>query len=282
VFECFGPQLGQIKFDLEPMKFNHKLADHPALGLESLSKALPELPKHQVIFSKGNGDHKHGLRLEEAIESIKVSNSYIAVKNPEEHASFRDLFCDLEYDLTKLIKMKKKGIKAKDAMLYLVIASPNAQTPFKFDQYTNFLMQFRGSKEIAVFPPLDHRVISAEEYEALIDHDEKRLPLNPEVDHLAQKFQFNAGEVLHVPFGSGHYMKNGSEDISISLSMLFHTDETLMLTNAMRMNHHMRRRMKKLGVQPRQVGKSSHFDALKARILPGANLAHNIMNRFRY
>jgi hypothetical protein len=281
VFECFGPQLGQIKFDLEPMKFNHKLADHPALSLESLSKALPELPKHQVMYSKGPIEHKNGLRMEDAIETIKVSNSYIAVKNPEEHPSFRDLFYDLEYDLTKLIKMKKKGVKAKDAMLCLFIASPNTHTPFHFDQYTNFLMQFRGSKEIDVFPPLDQRVVSAEDYEAFIDQNEKQLTLKPEVDHLAQKFQFSTGEAMHIPFGSAHHVKNGPDDVSISLSMLFHTDETLMLTNAMRMNYRLRRRMKEMGIQPGKVGKSSHFDLFKARILPGANLANNIISRFR-
>lgn len=292
MFKNFEAELGRVNFDVEPMKFKHKLIGHPTLSLENLAKVLPELPSHQVMYSKALNDlginfdrahidHKNGMCLAETIESIKVNPSYIAVKNPENHASFKELFHDMEDDLTKLIRMKKKGTKAKDAMFWLFIASPDAQTPFHFDRYSNFLMQFRGSKEIAVFPPLDQRVISAEDYEAYIDQTEKRPAWRPEIDHLAQKFHFDVGEALHIPFSSGHYVKNGSEDVSISLSVFFHTDETIKLSNAMRMNHRLRRRMNKIGLTPSLVSKNSRSTAMKSRILPMANLAGGMMSRFR-
>ena len=39
----------------------------------------------------------------------------------------------------------------------------------------------------------------------------------------ANKFAFAPGEAIHIPFVGGHYVKNGPEDVSISLSFFFGT-----------------------------------------------------------
>lgn len=163
----------------------------------------------------------------------------------------------------------------------MFVASPNAQTPFHFDRYSNFIMQFRGSKEMAVFPPLDENVISAQDYEAYMDRTEQRPPWRAELDQYAKKFHFTPGEALHIPFTSGHYVKNGPEDISISLTMFFHSDETLRRVNAMRMNHRLRRRMQKIGIQMSSVGKSDRMDSFKASMLPAADRIGNMMGRLK-
>jgi hypothetical protein len=75
-----------------------------------------------------------------------------------------------------------------------------------------------------------------------MDSSEQRPPWNPEMDHLAKKFDFQPGDMVHIPYTGGHYVKNGPEDISISLSIFFQTNETLKLTNAMRINHRLRKR----------------------------------------
>lgn len=292
MFKCFEPEFSEIDLDKTPSKFKHKLMGHPTLSIENLSKVIPELPEHQVMFSKGLSDlginfdrahieHQNGLSLRETIETIATSNSYIAVKNPENHPSFKELFGDLANDMSELIKLKGKGTVAKEPMLWMFIASPNAQTPFHFDRYSNFIMQFRGSKQIAVFPPLSEKVISPEDYEAYMDRTEQRPPWREELDQYAKKFNFTPGEALHIPFTSGHYVKNGPEDISISLSMFFHSDETIRRTNAMRMNHRLRRRFKKIGLNTTNVGKSDTLDAFKSSLLPAADRIGNMLGRLK-
>jgi hypothetical protein len=58
----------------------------------------------------------------------------------------------------------------------LFIVSPNAMTPFHFDRCSNFLMQIRGSKEVAVFPNFNEEVVPAAECESYM-HREEAKPL---------------------------------------------------------------------------------------------------------
>jgi hypothetical protein len=75
---------------------------------------------------------------------------------------------------------------------------------------------------------------------------------------------------------AGHYVKNGPEDVSISLSFFFQTDETLRWTHAMQLNHKLRTR---LGINPRPVGQSKRLDALKATALPTLRRVRRLVGR---
>lgn len=280
------------RWDREPFKFRHKLLGHPALTVESLSRALPALPAQQVMYSKGltdlginfdraHIDHKNGLSLQETIENIKVSNSYIAVRNPEIHPSFHELFNDLVGDVDLLMKMRGYDNRIVEPMFWMFIASPNAFTPFHFDRYSNFLMQFRGSKQMAVFPPMKEEVISAEDCEAYIDRTEQRPAWHDDKDQYASKFDFAPGETLHIPFVSGHYVKNGPDDVSISLSFFFHNDYTLKMTRALQFNHRIRHRMKKLGMTPTPIGRSPRLDSVKSEMMPLANRVGRFLGRLK-
>lgn len=266
--------------DREPFQFHHNLVEHPSLSIESLCETIPQMSN--VMYSKGltdlginfdraHIDHKNGLSLKETIETIRTSNSYIAIRGPEAHPAFHGLFADLYDDVGHLIRQNGKGKEPIEGSCWLFIASPNAQTPFHFDRYSNFLMQIRGSKEVAVFPNFDKRIISAADCEAYMDRSEQRPPWDPELDQYATKFNFKPGEAIHIPYISGHYVKNGSEDVSISLSFFFQTEETLMWTKAMQLNHRIRRHLGRIGIRPSPVGHSPLRDKLKAKILPTAD-----------
>ena len=62
----------------------------------------------------------------------------------------------------------------------------------------------------------------------------------------------------------GSYVKNGAEDISISLSFFFQTDETNRWVKAMQFNNRVHRH---LGLQLSPIGKSRFRDNLKASTL---------------
>jgi hypothetical protein len=286
--KCFKGPINSKLLDREPFKFNHQLLGHPALSLESLVKIIPELPSEKVMYSKSLNDlsmnfddalneDKKKIDFTEVIDSILTSNSYIALRNLENHQAFKDLYKDLMADVSGLLKSNGTGTSPLEPMLWIFIASPNSVTPFHFDRTSNFLIQIRGSKEVAIFPPRVEEIISAKNTEAYLDWSEGLPPWRQELDVHANKFQFSSGEAVHIPYVSGHYVKNGAEDISISLSFLFHSDETLRWSKAMKLNNRLRR----FGLKPNPIGFSPRVDSFKASMFPAVSRAFSIAEKFR-
>lgn len=88
MFHCFSEEFAEVSIDQEPRKFGHKLTNHPSLSLGNISRLILAHPKERVAYSKGlltNGDdfenakveHHNGMSIEETIETIRTSNSYI-------------------------------------------------------------------------------------------------------------------------------------------------------------------------------------------------------------
>jgi hypothetical protein len=168
--------------DRAPFVFAHSLTDHPSLSLESLARTIPELPARCVNHSKGLdslainfdrsfSEHKNGLSLMQSFERLKEVSSYITVMDPIEHPAFRDLYRDLKADVEELQQMAGRAPRVYEGCMWLFIASPNAITPFHFDRYSNFLMQIRGSKQMAVFPNFREDIVSARACESYMDRE---------------------------------------------------------------------------------------------------------------
>jgi hypothetical protein len=276
VYKCIKSDLDPKNLDKTPFKFSHKLKDHEALSLENLSKVLVNLPTDQVMYSKGLSDlnenfdrapidQKNNLTIEETIENIRTSDSYIMVRSPEDDPSFKELYKDLIEDVEAVMKDKGVGEQAIEPKLFLFIASPNAFTPFHIDRYSTFLFQIRGSKEVAVFDQFDDKVVPASIRESFADYGQVRPTWSEDIDDRGHKFQFIPGEALHIPFIAGHYIKNGPEDVSISMSIIFRTKESQVWLDAMAVNNRLRSQAK-MSVGP--VGKSPVKDKLKAKLYP--------------
>ena len=274
---CFSGRIDVAKLDRSAFKFEHRLLGHPALSLENLARVIPALPKDRVMYSRGLLDNgadfettfRHrpvGRTLEETIESIRASDSYVMVRSPECAPSFADLHRQLIGDVEKIMKARGVGTVAYGAQLYLFIASPNAVTPFHIDRNSTFLLQFRGSKVVSVFPQWDSRVVSDEDREAYVAHARTQLPWDASKDAAATRFRFEPGEALHIPFVAGHHVRNGSEDVSISMSIIFNTREGSAWARALNFNHRVRPAMKRFGLAPAPVGTSRWRDRGKARL----------------
>ena len=93
--------------------------------------------------------------------------------------------------------------------------------PLHFDRTSNVIMQIRGSKELTIFPPGSEEIFSRPIMESYMDWTGELPTWKEEVDKHGQKFNFQAGEAIHIPFTSGHYIKKGSEDMSITMSIFF-------------------------------------------------------------
>ncbi len=276
MFDCFSDALADVPIDQEPRKFGHTLMGHPALTLENLSRVIPALPRDSVMYSKSllkNGDdfestfrsRPEDRTIEETIESIRTSDSYIMVSSPEQDPTFAELYKQLIGDVETLMRECKAGSIAIDPKLFLFIASPNSVTPFHIDRYSTFLLQFRGSKKVCVSSPWDERVVSARDCEAYVARRNTRLPWSSDIDAISTTFDFSPGEALHIPFAAGHHVRNGGQDVSISMSIIFNTKQSVAWRDALNFNYRSRRLLSPLGLSPSPVGARPWRDAAKAK-----------------
>lgn len=275
--------------DRAPFLFSHSLTDHPALSLESLARTIPELPARCLNHSKGldslaiNFDrsfeeHRNGLSLMQSFERLKEVSSYITVMDPFEHPAFRDLYRELKADVEQLQQKAGRAPRVYEGRMWIFIASPNAITPFHFDRYSNFLMQIRGSKQMAVFPNFREDIVPARASESYMDREPSKDLWRDDLDVHAFKYDFRPGAALHIPFAGGHYVKNGAEDISVSLSFFFQTEETTRWVKASQFNNRVHRH---LGVQLSPIGKSRLRDGLKASTLTALTATTATLRRLR-
>ncbi|RZL60623.1 MAG: transcriptional regulator [Variovorax sp.] len=288
--QCFEPTPDFDRLDRQAFKFQHKLLGHPALSLQNLAEVLPALPAKDVYFSKEilqNGDdfekelcgHVPNRRpIEEIIENIRVSDSYVMVDGPEKHPSFAQLYKELISDVSAIMRRSGVGQIAIDPRLYLFIASPNSVTPFHIDRYASFLMQFRGSKDVTVFPQWDERVVSPEHREAYVSHINTKLPWKKEHEALATTFAFKPGETIHTPFTAGHHVKNGPDDVSISMSIFFNTPQNIGWREALQFNHRARPLLRRLGMVPVPVGRAAWRDNTKAGVIKAIRRAKQLVS----
>jgi hypothetical protein len=284
-YHCFSPDCNPRSLDREPFKFNHSLLGHPALSLENLGRVLPALPAKQVFYSRStrdtgddldrlHQDKPNGLSIEETIENIRTSDSYIMVRSPETDPSFASLHKELLSDVEQMIRASGTGRDALESMLYLFIASPDSVTPFHIDRYSTVLMQFRGSKTMTIYPAWDDRVADPRECEDYVAYSAQRGPARKaQADVHCTAFSFSPGESLHIPFAAGHHVKNGSEDVSISMSIIFTTAETERLRKAILFNRRARQTLSRFGFQPSTVGQAPWKDSVKAAVQSGAHRA---------
>ncbi|MDI1260261.1 cupin-like domain-containing protein [Aquabacterium sp.] len=274
---CFAEDIRSDLLDKAPFKFHHQLLEHPALSLENLARVLPTLPQQQVMYSKGlldvADDFESTFRkkprdrtLEETIDSIRTSDSYIMVRSPEVDPSFADLYKALCSEVASIMKTRGVGDLPLQAQLYLFIASPNSITPFHIDRYSTFLMQFRGSKTVTVGTPWDDRIVSQPDREAYVVREKTKLPWSSQLDEFSTAFEFSPGEALHIPFIAGHHVHNGPEDVSISMSIIFNTEESVRWRNAISFNHILRKQLNKVNLTPKRIGQSDWRDAVKSKM----------------
>lgn len=273
MLRCFDPSVNGRELDRLPFKFHHQLMGHPALELENLAKVIHSLPSEYVKYSKGlmrNGEdfencnilHPSQMSLAETIECMRTSDSYVMVRSPQIHGSFQPVFRDLCGDVEFLLRQMfghRDRLLIKP-QLYLFIASPGSHTPFHIDRNSTMLLQFRGSKQVVLFPKWEPQVVTDEAREAYAAYDNTKLPWSEARDAFGQRFDFQPGEGLHIPFIAGHYVQNGNDDVSISMSIIFNTPESQAQLDALQFNH----KVRGMGWTPSPVGRSSGRDQLKS------------------
>jgi hypothetical protein len=283
-------------FDRTPFEFQHELADHPALQLDSLREIVLSLPKEQVFASRADlkidtdFDRAHienGIdrTLAATLADMATTNAYVMVRQPDSHPRLKPI---LELFLRELRENIRKGLAAsrrsllpalpavserfQDPMLYLFISSPNSVTPFHVDRYSTLLLQLQGEKDVMIWDRTDRDTVTEEELESLFGRPYLNNPTykklrarEPGAHHLAR------GQGVHIPFTSPHWVKNGPA-VSVSISFIGKADAAAREGNAYTFNFHARQFFGRLpSALPRpplhRVGLSAWRDATKSRLL---------------
>ncbi len=271
-FTVFKNLDAEQNLDREPFKCHHTITDHPALSLANLQKVIPSLPQDQVFFSSGSLnksddfdrahiDKKSSFSLEQTLQDLQKTDAYIMVRSPEADPSFKDLFASMRSDVEALMQAQNLGRSAIDPMLYLFIASPGSITPFHIDRYSTLLLQLKGTKKVYLYPAWDEKYCPAETLEGFMARKPVRPVYHESMASGAKGFDFGPGEVLHIPFVAPHHVENGKDSVSISLSIIFNTNESMLKQKALMMNH----RLRNLGLKPTPINQSKIIDQVKGQ-----------------
>jgi hypothetical protein len=116
-----------------------------------------------------------------------------------------------------------------------------------------------------VSDPWDERVVTSPDRENYVSYVSTQLPWTPEKDGVSTRYWFEPGQALHIPFVAGHHVHNGPDDVSISMSIIFNTPQTVDWRDALNFNQRARKVLRHVGLGPGPVGVNPDRDALKAK-----------------
>lgn len=230
------------------IKIGHSLLNHPLLETERLAQLGEKLPAGQVEYNLGDIDVSqpdpsatpaNGLTVAETLANIDRAGSWVALRNIETDPDYRDLMMDCLSQIVPLAEKRTGTAYRPEGFIFA--SSPGAITPFHFDPEHNILLQVRGRKTMHLFPADDEHIVSARQHEAYHAGGHCNLAYDPSMEARATAWQLSPGDALYVPVKAPHWVRNG-DDVSISLSITWRSEESDRQRRIYRLNRLMRRR----------------------------------------
>lgn len=257
-----------------PTTFRHNLEDHPLLKVERLAQLANSLPEDQLEYNLGaididQSDWKNtpgtGLSVEDTLQNINVSGSWVALRNIESDTQYKELMMAcLEPVFPAVEALRGKAYRPEG---FIFVSSPDAITPFHFDPEHNILMQIRGEKAMTVFPSAHERIVSPEQHETYHLGGHCNLEYADEMAAHGKTFSLTPGDALYVPVKAPHWVRNGKE-VSISLSVTWRSEASERVRRIYLINAKLRR----LGMKPGLADKNKKKDLVK-------NLTGKVLSR---
>ncbi len=254
----------QSSFDKTPFLITHDLTDDRLFELPRLIELSTALPEESVEYNAGDLavnqapalTPRTGLSIDQTLQNIERCNSWMVLKNVEQHAQYRRVMDECLDQIESSIDGVSPGMVARKAFIF--VSSPRAVTPYHVDFEHNFLLQVRGSKVMTVFDPQDRTLLSEVDRERAVAGAPRNLPYRDEFATKGCAFAIAPGVGVHVPLSSPHWVNVG-DDVSVSFSITFHSTASARTIGTHKTNALLRR----TGVTPRQVGESRIIDTLK-------------------
>lgn len=245
-----------------PFALRHGLADDSRLATEPVARLAGRLPATSVEMNRSDLDPLHGAdggmaldrSAEEIAREIAALRRWMALKNIEQVPDYRRLV-DEGLDAADLGLGLGRAMTAREGYLFLSAAA--SVTPAHVDHEHNLLLQVRGTKTVTVgsFP-------DAERERAVMEgmHSGRygRTGFPP---HAPRTFTLTPGTGVYIPPRAVHMVET-HDDLSLSLSLVFHTRDLDRAALVYAVNAKLRR----VGLTPRPPGRSRAADAAKASI----------------
>jgi len=268
----------------EAFRFEHRLADHPALKLDALREIITRLPSAQVFHSAGDVDRKQNLdrahiehrptaTLRDALTDLDRSGSFVMVRSPETDPELTPLLGGLLAEVDALAKEVDPLVDG--TMLYLFLASPHSVTPFHIDRYSTLLMHVRGPKTVHIWEPWNADIVGDETLERYVANAGPGPAYEDRFAARATPFAISPGEGVHIPYLAPHCVEVGDAP-SISLSIIFNSQRTRREAHALQFNHVMRT---KLGLDAGRAHVYPARDRLKDVAVRGSYRALRLLGR---
>jgi hypothetical protein len=263
--------------------FEHGLKDHPLFELDSLVQLSARRPPSEefAYWSYGSVKVRDGWNtnllqkrsLQETIEGISVNDSLVMLKRVELDPVFAPVLLPILSGLQSLVgpTMQRDVVIGRATIL---VASPRRITSYHIDSDINYLFQVSGDKKLSVFDHTNRRVLSEPELERYFSGDVNGAQFDDSKQPFAKTYDLRAGYGVHIPCTAPHWAQNLDRP-SVALSINFDLRSMLRKGRVYRMNHKLRR----VGVTPREPGRSDWRDQLKVASESMLSLASGFLRR---
>ncbi|MEP6785761.1 MAG: cupin-like domain-containing protein [Sphingomonadales bacterium] len=255
-----------ILYPETPGVVRHTLAEHPLFELGALVELARTLDPKHVEYNRGNlptgidpGEiPANGLSIADTIRSIEENGSWMVLKFVEQNAAYRALLTGTLGELAPVIDPVTGVMHQLESFIF--ISSPNSVTPLHFDPEHNILLQLRGTKTMTVFPSTDAEIAPNELHERFqLGLASRNLPWNDAYAARGTAFTLNAGDGMHVPVMTPHWVKNGP-DVSVSFSVTWRSEWSYRAADA----HAFNAVLRKTGLTPARPGRYPVQNVVKA------------------
>jgi hypothetical protein len=254
----------------------HDYHEHPMLQLPALARLAVDLVPHGLARFIRPGttqtsafDHgpqsPDGRTVGQVFEQIETPGSWVALYNIATIPAYRDLLQDIMAAARPLYETQQHNVFNVDGFVF--ISAPPSVTPFHIDRENNFWLQLRGRKLMSVWDCGDREVVAGDVVERfIVQRNLDKVRLRDEHRSRSSEFDTGPGDGVYFPSTSPHMTRTENswvrpgDGVSISIGVVFYSDETRRAARVHCANEFLRRR---LGGNPSYPGSLPWLDELK-------------------
>jgi hypothetical protein len=262
------PDLGSFDalYPEVPGIVQHTLANNPMFGLDSLAELAARLDPATVEYNRGDlptgvdpaAIPGNGLSIADTIRGIETNGSWMVLKFVDRDPAYGALLKSTLEELLPVVAPRTGAMHQLEAFIFL--SSPNSVTPLHFDPEHNILMQLRGTKTMTVFPSTDAEIAPNVLHEQFqLGLASRNLPWRDDFAARGTAFDLAAGDGMHVPVMTPHWVKNGPE-VSISFSVTWRSEWSYRAADA----HAFNSALRKTGLTPERPARYPAQNSTKA------------------
>jgi hypothetical protein len=280
LFEGLSPR---ADFPDAPFAFQSRLTHHPLFTDERIERLLararrlaPELLEIREAQADALPGYGRARRVgDEPVSVFRALAScprWINVQHVERiDPDFAELHREIVRELARSIAPMRPHVL--DSGAFLILSSPRVQVHFHADPDQSVLSQIRGQKRLHMYTA---SAVSEVELEALVrTEDHGVIPWSSRIEGAAfPPIDLHAGESAFLPIYAPHRVENGP-DVSVSLSVGFHTEASRRRKLALLLDDRLRGR----GLLPLNLGHGALEDRAKATLFRAWNLSRRLRGR---